>query len=170
MYVQQRHRSACASAQLISAFPSRTLDLMFLHADSEDTSDCAGLKSDPSSLGPHVRRFILFTLWRILLLHASESIRAQSCLITYAQSCLIVYARDLPVSSGSSLFLIFFMYSWLSLSRTRLSRITAYLEVKIWSLPKHENPTTGKKKYCGKEEKLLLYSTIFSIYELVSLT
>ena len=30
-------------------------------------------------------------------------------------------------------------YSWLSLSRTRLSRITAYLEVKIWSLPKHEN-------------------------------
>ena len=60
-------------------------------------------------------------------------------------------------------------YSWLSLSRTRLSRITAYLEVKIWSLPKHENLTTGKK-YCGKEEKLLLRSnfssffTIFSIY------
>ena len=35
--------------------------------------------------------------------------------------------------------------SWLSLSRLRLSRITAYLEVKIWSLPKHENITTGKK-------------------------
>ena len=46
-------------------------------------------------------------------------------------------------------------YSWLSLSRTRLSRITAYLEVKIWSLSKHENLTTCKK-YCGKEEKLLL--------------
>ena len=41
------------------------------------------------------------------------------------------------------------VYSCLSLSRTRLSRITAYLEVKIWSLPKDENLTTGKK-YCGK--------------------
>ena len=30
-------------------------------------------------------------------------------------------------------------YSWLSLSRPRLSRITAYLEVKILSLLKHEN-------------------------------
>ena len=52
-------------------------------------------------------------------------------------------------------------YSWLSLSRTRLSRITAYLEVKIWSLPKHENLTTGEK-YCGKEEKLLLRSNFSS--------
>ena len=42
-----------------------------------------------------------------------------------------------------------FKYSCLPLSRTRLSRITAYLEVKIWPLPKHENLTTGKK-YCGK--------------------
>ena len=42
----------------------------------------------------------------------------------------------------------------------------AYLEVKIWFLPKHKNLTTGKN-YCGKEEKLLLRSlfyTIFSIY------
>ena len=30
-----------------------------------------------------------------------------------------------------------------SLSRLYLSRITAYLEVKIWSLFKHENLTTG---------------------------
>ena len=45
-------------------------------------------------------------------------------------------------------------YSWLSLSRPRLSWITAYLEVKIWSLPKHENLSC--KKYCEKEEKLLL--------------
>ena len=36
-------------------------------------------------------------------------------------------------------------YSWLPLSRPRLSRITAYLEVKIWPLPKHENLTRGKK-------------------------
>ena len=33
--------------------------------------------------------------------------------------------------------------------------------MKIWSLPKHENLTTGKK-YCGKEEKLLLRSNFSS--------
>ena len=54
-----------------------------------------------------------------------------------------------------------FLYSWLSLSRPRLSRITAYLEVKIWSLPKHENLTTGEK-YCGKEDKLLFRSNFSS--------
>ena len=37
----------------------------------------------------------------------------------------------------------------------------AYLEVKIWSLPKHEN-LTACKKYCGKEEKLLLRSNFSS--------
>ena len=36
-------------------------------------------------------------------------------------------------------------YSRTSLSRTRLFRITAYLEVKIWSLFKHETMTTGNK-------------------------
>ena len=44
---------------------------------------------------------------------------------------------------------------------TSLISNTAYLEVKIWSLPKHENLTTGKK-YCGKEEKLLLRSNFSS--------
>ena len=62
-----------------------------------------------------------------------------------------------------------FIYSWLSLSRTRLSRITAYLQVKIWSLPKHENLTTGKK-YCGKEEKLLQISPLFHNIFSISLT
>ena len=38
----------------------------------------------------------------------------------------------------------------------------AYLEAKIWSLPKHENLATGKT-YCGKEEKLLLRSN-FSFF------
>ena len=33
--------------------------------------------------------------------------------------------------------------------------------MKIWSPPKHENLTTGKK-YCGKEEKLLLRSNFSS--------
>ena len=53
--------------------------------------------------------------------------------------------------------LVIIKYSRLSLSRTRLSRITAYLEVKIWSLFNTEiyQQTT---KYCGKEDKLLLRS------------
>ena len=61
------------------------------------------------------------------------------------------------------------------LSRPCLSRITAYLEVKILSLTKHENPTTGKKilwkrgeiaiqEQIAPEELFLLFSTIFSIY------
>ena len=53
------------------------------------------------------------------------------------------------------------LYSWLSLSRPRLSRITAYLEVKILSLLKHEYLTTGKT-YFEKEEKLLLRSNFAS--------
>ena len=57
-------------------------------------------------------------------------------------------------------------YSWLSLSQTRLSRITAYLEAVIWSLPKHENLSTCKK-YCGKEEKLLLRSNFSSFPQYV---
>ena len=60
-----------------------------------------------------------------------------------------------------SSLVLFLMYSWLSLSRPRLSRITAYLEVKIWSLPIHENLTTDGK-YCRKEEKLLLRSNFSS--------
>ena len=60
-------------------------------------------------------------------------------------------------------------YSWLSLYRPRLSRITAYLEVKIWSLPKHENLTTGKnilwkRGEIAPKEQFLLFSTILSIH------
>ena len=60
-------------------------------------------------------------------------------------------------------------YSRLSLSRPRLSRIIAYLEVIIWSLPKHENLTTGtkilwKRGEIAPKEQFLLFSTIFSIY------
>ena len=72
-------------------------------------------------------------------------------------SCLLSCAAE-PFQKGMHFIGNF---SWLSLSRTRLSRITAYLEVKIWSLPKHENLTTGKK-YCRKEEKLLLRSNFSS--------
>ena len=60
-------------------------------------------------------------------------------------------------------------YSWLSLSRSRLSRRTAYHEVKIWSLPKDENLTTGnkilwKRGEIAPLEQFILFSTIFSIY------
>ena len=48
---------------------------------------------------------------------------------------------------------LFLYYNRLSLSRLRLSRITAYFKVKIWSL--YFQHVT---KYCGKEEKLLLRS------------
>ena len=65
-------------------------------------------------------------------------------------------------TSKTDLKLVHFLHTVDSLSRPRLSRITAYLEMKFWSQPKQENLTTGKK-CCGKEEKFLL-STIFSIY------
>ena len=43
-------------------------------------------------------------------------------------------------------------YIRLSLSRLRLSRITAYLEMKFWSLFKHENLLTGNKILLWKRE------------------
>ena len=58
-----------------------------------------------------------------------------------------------------------YAYSTLPLSRTRLSRTTAYLEVKICFLPKHKNLTTCKQ-YCGKGEKGAispLFHNIFNI-------
>ena len=63
----------------------------------------------------------------------------------------------------------FSYYSRLSLSRPCLSRMTAYLEMKIWSLFKHENLTTGnkilwKRGEIALKEQVLLFSTIFSIY------
>ena len=63
----------------------------------------------------------------------------------------------------------FFTYSWFSLSRPLLSQISAYLEVKIWSLLKHENLITGNKIFWKRgeiapKEQFLLFSTIFSIY------
>ena len=61
------------------------------------------------------------------------------------------------------------LYSRTSLSRTRLFRITAYLEVKIWSLFSHETMTTGNKIMWERgeialKEQFLLFSTLFYIY------
>ena len=57
-----------------------------------------------------------------------------------------------------------YIYSRLSLSRPRLSRITAYLEVKIWSLFKHENLTTGNKILWKRGEISPRSHNIFNIY------
>ena len=61
-----------------------------------------------------------------------------------------------------------FQYSRLSLSRLRLSRITAYLEEKIWSLFKHRNLASGNKILwirgeIAPQEQFLPFPTIFSI-------
>ena len=67
------------------------------------------------------------------------------------------------------------LYSRLLLSQLRLSRITAYIEVKIWSLFEHENLTSAVTKNCGKRGEIapkgqfLLFSTIFSIISGVKL-
>ena len=58
------------------------------------------------------------------------------------------------------------MYSRLSLSRLRLSRIIAYLEEKTWSLFKHRNLTSGNKILwirgeIAPEEQFLPFPTIF---------
>ena len=60
-------------------------------------------------------------------------------------------------------------YSQLSLSWTHLFGITAYLEVKIWSLFWNETLTTGnkimwKRGKIAPKEQLLLFFTIFSVY------
>ena len=62
-----------------------------------------------------------------------------------------------------------YIYSRLSLSRLRLSRITAYLEEKIYSLFKHGNLTSANKLLwirgeIAPQEQFLPFSTIFSIY------
>ena len=60
-------------------------------------------------------------------------------------------------------------YSRLSVSRLRLSRITAYLEEKVWSFFKRRNLTSRYKILCivgeiAPKEQFLPFSTIFSIH------
>ena len=101
--------------------------------------------------------------WRFWRLHTTLSCRSGE---NYFR---IILRYSIFLNNASCRLQWIKRYSWLSLSRPRLSRITAYLEVKIWSLPIHENLTTDGK-YCRKEEKLLLRSNFssfpqyFSIY------
>ena len=91
-----------------------------------------------------------------------------SCMLLFLK-CRLSLQSLCPINVYHNYCVYHLKYSWLSLSRPRLSRITAYLEVKIWSLPKHENLTTGKKILWKRgeiapKEQFLLFSTIFSIY------
>ena len=79
------------------------------------------------------------------------------------------FAIRMPFLICASYFVFWSKYSSLSLSQPHLSRITAYLEVKIWSPPKYENLITGnkilwKRGEIAPKEQFLLFSTIFSIY------
>ena len=72
------------------------------------------------------------------------------------------------------IIIIIIIYSRTSLSQTRLFRITAYLEVKIWSLFKHETMITGnkimwKRGEVAPKEQFLLFSTLFYIYIFLTL-
>ena len=69
--------------------------------------------------------------------------------------------------SGSTLFAILSVLARRTVDSHYLD--LAYLEVKIWSLRKHENLTTGKnivdkRGEIAPKEQFLLFSTIFSIY------
>ena len=95
------------------------------------------------------RRFtwnIDFFLWK------NKKIKIKCCLLQILLGALRVKSLECHIQYNDYLKLEYLIHtSW----------ITAYLEVEIWSLPKHENLTTGKK-YCGKEEKLLLRSNFSS--------
>ena len=84
---------------------------------------------------------------------------AQACAGDYTQ-------RDWRVTYRFC-FLFVIKYSRLSLSRLLLSRITAYLEEKIWSLFKHRNVTSGNKilRIWGEiflQEQFLPFPTILN--------
>ena len=79
------------------------------------------------------------------------------------------FAVFATVDTTANLFIPKYMYSRLSLSRLRLSRTTAYLEEKIWSLFKHRNLKSGNKILwirgeIAPQEQFLPFPTIFSIY------
>ena len=81
---------------------------------------------------------------------------------------IVMYLMQTSVSMGT-LYSDIFIYSQLSLSRLQFSRITAYLEEKIWSLFVHRNLKSGykilwKRGEIAPGEQFLPFSTIFSIY------
>ena len=102
-------------------------------------------------------------------LDTTECMKVEKRLEWYFAHAQMIWTCPLCACSKAFICLIQPIYSWLSLSRPCLSRITAYLKVKILSLLKHGNLTTGKKILWKRgeiapKEQFLLFSTIFSIY------
>ena len=116
-------------------------------------------KRKPTNLNKHKPDTLYAELYEFDILAFYENWLSPSVDPTYL--LLESYCESERKDRPGDKHVIIIIYSWLSLSRPRLSRITAYLEAKIWSLPIHENLTTDGK-YCRKEEKLLLRSNFSS--------
>ena len=98
------------------------------------------------------------TFWRRC--DVITSLRRQCDIIK--TSCVCCKFKNVLLTS----WLLVLNYSRLSLSRLRLSQITAYLEEKTWSLFKHRNLTSGNKILwirgeIAPEEQFLPFPTIF---------
>ena len=113
--------------------------------------DALALVSHHASLYPFLHK-------HLFICPQANGINIQLLRITmYSNHCSIV---DL---------IMLLTYSRLSLSRLRLSRTTAYLEEKIWSLFKHRDRTSGNKILwirgeIAPQEQFLPFPTIISIY------
>ena len=89
--------------------------------------------------------------------------------LLYNENAVLQQNQNVPGAySGQPIYSILQEYSQLLLCRIRLSRITAYLEEKIWPLFKHRNLKSGykilwKRGEIVPGEQFLPFSTIFSI-------
>ena len=136
-----------------------------LYSSSPTNQDLFSLKKNKC----HLLKILLGTLRVRIKYYSQNDFNAFTDVVIFVQinyiiTCfsvvyfdLSVYFNWMPVISAQV------NYSWLSLSRPRLSRITAYLEVKIWSLLKNENLITGNKILWKRGEIAPLFHNIFNI-------
>ena len=151
---------------LFPRYAAKELIMQYLFRDLESLSCfqmCSLKKTGHSGSRP------CFVLLNIL----SSEVRHQSCRFSYSyngsiKNFLLFEPLSLTMYRAYE-FCHLCMYSRLSLSRLRLSRTTAYLEEKIWSLFKHRNLKSGYKILwirgeIAPQEQFLPFPTIFSIY------
>ena len=98
-----------------------------------------------------------------LILYILHMLKGTLCLTWPILTCPRSWSVLLRSINGT-----FSWYSRLTLSRLCLSRITVYLEVKIWFLFEFENLSTvvkilWKRGDIAPQEQFLLFSTIFSL-------
>ena len=110
---------------------------------------------------------IFFLCVRTCVTGRSPQDRVCSIFSNAGKFCIAHGLRQFMSDVKSDVYI--YIYSQLSLSRLRLSRITAYLEEKIWSLVSHRNLKSGykilwKRGEIAPGEQFLPFSTIFSIY------